>query len=313
MVAQLPLRAAVPLFPYDRWTSVDAIIDAMSEADRLGYFAVSFPEHFVMPVTEGAAPISAVWYDNFVLGASIAAATRDIRLMFNACVVPYRHPVELAKLAATLDAVSHGRLILVAGTGWMRREFRMLGIPYEERGPRTDDAIRAMKTLWIEPQPSYQGAYFSIPPVHFFPTCVQQPHVPIWIGGNGPRPFRRAVELGDGWIPLAGSLEGTVTSIGRLGELLEAAGRDPATFTFGFNLSYGEPDPETKAASTHVAHGRQLADPVIPSAGKTIDTIGRLRSAGVNLLCLQFAWRDPVEYKERLDHFKTEILSQLQP
>jgi probable F420-dependent oxidoreductase len=313
MVAEPAVRTAVPLFPYDRWTSADAIIDAMSEADRLGYFAVSFPEHFVMPVTEGAAPISAVWYDNFVLGASIAAATHDIRLMFNACVVPYRHPLELAKLAATLDVVSHGRLILVAGTGWMRREFRMLGIPYEERGPRTDDAIRAMKTLWTEPQPSYQGAYFSIPPVHFFPTCVQQPHVPIWIGGNGPRPFRRAVELGDGWIPLAGSLEEVMNSIGRLRELLEVAGRDPASFTFGFTLPHGERDPETRAASTHVAHGRRVAEPVTPSASETVEVIGQLRSAGANLLCLQFAWRDPAEYKETLENFKTEILSQLQP
>jgi probable F420-dependent oxidoreductase len=265
-----------------------------------------------MPVTEGAAPVSAVWYDNFVLGASIAAATSDIRLMFNACVIPYRHPVELAKLAATLDVVSHGRLILVAGTGWMRREFRMLGIPYEERGSRTDDAIRAMKTLWTQPQPTYQGPHFSIPPVHFFPTCLQQPHVPIWIGGNGPRPFRRAVELGDGWIPVAGSFEDVVASIGRLREKLEAAGRDPASFTFGSILSYGEPDPETAAATTHVAHGRPTAEPTTPSADETVELIGSLRSAGVNLLCLQFAWGDPNEYKETLEQFSIEILGQLQ-
>ncbi|HYB81568.1 MAG TPA: LLM class flavin-dependent oxidoreductase, partial [Mycobacterium sp.] len=162
----LPLRVSVPLFPYDRWGGVEPMLEAISHADRLGYFAVAFPEHLVMPVTK-ATPVSVVWYDNFVLAATLAATTSHIRLLFHACVVPYRHPVELAKLVATLDVVSNGRVGLLAGTGWMRREFAILGIPFEERGPRTDDALKAMKALWTQPQPSYTGTYFSIPPVHF--------------------------------------------------------------------------------------------------------------------------------------------------
>ena len=306
----LPLRVSVPLFPYDRWGGVEAIVQAVSHADRLGYFAVGLPEHRVMPVTD-ATPLSVVWYDNFVLAATLAAATSRIRLLFHACVVPYRHPVELAKLISTLDVVSHGRVSLLAGTGWMRREFAILGIPFEERGPRTDDALRAMKTLWTQPEPSYEGTHFSFPPVHFYPTCVQKPHVPIWIGGNGAAPIRRAVEFGDGWVPLGGTFEDAATTIDKLRDRLAAAGRDPATFTFGFQLPFGALDPAHHAAAVHHAHGRRLDDSVPTSTAETVDLIGRFSSAGINHLTLQFDWKSPAEYEDTIDRFADEVLGQL--
>ncbi len=306
----LPLRVTVPTFPYDRWSGVESIIEAVSHADRLGYYAVGLPEHLVMPVTD-ATPVSVVWYDNFVLAATLAAATSRIRVLFHACVVPYRHPVELAKLIATLDVVSHGRVSFLAGTGWMRREFAMLGIPFEERGSRTDDALRAMKVLWTQPQPSYEGTHFSIPPVHFFPTCVQQPHVPIWVGGNGAVPMRRAVELGDGWVPLGGTFEDAATTIDKLRERLVAAGRDPATFTFGFVLPFGVPDPAHQAAAAHHAHGRPLPEATTTSVAETIDLIGKFRSAGINHLTLQFDWESPAQYVETIDRFASEVLGQI--
>ena len=308
----LPLRVSIPLFPYDRWPSIDAMAEAVSHADRLGYHAVGFPEHMIMPVTDST-PASVVWYDNFVLAATLAAATSRIRLLFHANVVPYRHPVELAKLIATLDVVSKGRVTVLAGTGWMRREFAILGIPFEERGPRTDDALRAMKTLWTEPQPSYEGAFFSFPPVHFFPTCVQEPHVPIWIGGNGPRPMRRAVELGDGWIPLGGTFEEAAEGIGVLRDRLEEAGRDPATFTFGSMLPFGETDAAHHAAALHHAHGRAVPEPRTRGVQETIDRIGEYRAAGINHVVLQFDWRTPADYMETLEQFAAEVLGQVQP
>lgn len=306
----LPLRVAVPLFPYDRWAGVEPMIAAVAEADRLGYFAVALPEHRVMPVT-AATPVSVVWYDNFVLAATLAAATSRIRLLFHACVVPYRHPVELAKLVATLDVVSHGRVVLLAGTGWMRREFDILGIPFVQRGPRTDDALKAMKTLWTQPQPSYDGDYFSIPPVHFHPICVQKPHVPIWVGGNGAAPMRRAVELGDGWVPLGGTLDDAGRGIATLRDDLAAAGRDPSTFTFGFLLPFGEPDPAHRAAAEHHAHGRRLDEAMTMGVSETLDLVGRLRETGINHVLLQFDWQSPAQYVEVIERFAREVLDPL--
>ena len=305
------MNISIPLFPYDRWPDLDALLSAVREVDRLGYHSVSFPEHFVMPAVEGVDPVSAVWYDNFVLGAAIASVTENLRLVFNVCIIPYRHPVELAKLTATLDVVSHGRLVLVAGTGWMRREFNMLGIPYDDRGLRTDDALRAMKTLWTQSTPSYEGSHFSIPPVHFLPVCAQRPHVPIWIGGNGPRPFRRAVELGDGWIPLAGTEAEIEQAIVELSAMLETAGRDPGRFTFGYSLAFSGVDDERRAANTHVAHGRSLADATAASPAEAVDAIGRLRNIGVNHLVLQFPWRTVTEFSDVLAYFESDVLRQL--
>ena len=311
ITGKLPLRVSVPLFPYDRWGGIEPLVDAVAHADRLGYFAVTLPEHRVMPVTD-AEPLSVVWYDNFVLAATLAAATSRIRLLFHACVVPYRHPVDLAKLIATLDVVSRGRVLLLAGTGWMRREFAILGIPFEERGPRTDDALRAMRVLWTQPQPSYDGPYFTIPPVHFHPTCVQRPHVPIWVGGNGVAPMRRAVELGDGWVPLGGTFDDAAATIDMLRDRLHAAGRDPSTFTFGFMLPFGAPDPAHRAAAAHHAHGRPLDDVSTASIAETTDLIGRYREAGVNHLVLQFDWQTPSQYVETIDRFAAEVLGPLE-
>jgi probable F420-dependent oxidoreductase len=305
-----PVRVSVGLYPYDRWSGVESMLHAASLADRLGYHAVTFPEHVIWPVTEDE-PRSVVWYDNFVLAATLAAATSRIRLLFNACVVPYRHPVPLAKSVATLDVVSRGRVVLVAGTGWMRREFQMLGVPFDERGPRTDDALRAMKALWTADRPSYTGEYFSIPPVHFAPTCVQQPHVPIWVGGNGRRVLRRAVELGDGWSPLGGTIDDVSRAIAELRDGLDAAGRDNSAFTYGFVLPFGEREATATAAIRHlVADDGRAVESTTASVEQTVDMIGRCRASGVNHFVVQFAWQDPREYEETLERFAGEVMGQ---
>lgn len=300
------MRISVGLFPYDRWGGVDAIVEAAQAADRLGYYAVGLPEHLVMPARDGVDPVSAVWYDDFVLGATLAAHTSRVRLLFNAGVVPYRHPVELAKLLATLDVVSKGRVTYIVGTGWMRREFRLLDVPFDDRGARTDDALRAMRTMWTQPTPSYEGSHFSIPPVHFLPTCVQQPHVPLWIGGNGPRPIRRAVELGDGWIPFGIGFEEILALLPSLRQRLTDAGRDPDNFVYGAPLQFGPPDEVLAAAESHASRRRDeqpSAAPSGPSDAEIHDTLGAYREAGINHVLLQFAWRDGAEYIDALERF----------
>ena len=302
------MRVSVGLFPYDRWSGIEPIVDAAIHADRLGYHGLSMPEHIVWPAAGGAHPLSVVWYDNFVLGATLAGATERIRLLLNACVIPYRHPIDLAKRIATLDVVSRGRVVLVAGTGWLEPEFRLLDASYGDRGSVTDESLRAMKRLWTDATPDYRGEA-----MHFFPKCAQHPHVPVWIGGNGPRAYRRAVELGDGWSPLGGTLDEVTVSIAELRRHLMAAGRDPAAFTFGFVAPFGDSDDTTRTALRHASSDdKQLLDHDSSSVEQTRDLLGRARAAGVNHVLVKFGWRDPSDYKETIERFATEVLADLQ-
>jgi alkanesulfonate monooxygenase SsuD/methylene tetrahydromethanopterin reductase-like flavin-dependent oxidoreductase (luciferase family) len=194
----------------------------------------------------------------------------------------------------------------------MRREFQMLGVPFDERGPRTDDALRAMKALWTGDRQPYTGEYFSIPPVHFAPTCVQQPHVPIWIGGNGRRVLRRAVELGDGWSPLGGTIEDVSRAIAELRDQLEAAGRDSSAFTTSFVLPFGERESAATAAIRHLVDDDSRAvESTTASVDQAVDMIGRCRASGVNHFVVQFAWQDPREYEDTLERFAGEVMAQL--
>ena len=297
------MRVSIGLYPYERWGSVERMAEAVRLADRLGYFAISLPEHLVWPMTDGEEPLNKVWFDNFVLAASLAAGTEHVRFLFNACVVPYRHPVLLAKSVATLDVVSRGRVVLVAGTGWLRREFQALGVPFDRRGDRTDEALRAMKALWTGSS-SYESEFVAIPPVHFAPRCVQEPHVPVWIGGNGRRPLRRAVELGDGWSPLGGTLEEVSEAIGVLRDGLEAVGRDDRGFAFGYVLPVGALGAASAATERH---GR--VECAASSVDEAVDRIGRAAEAGVNHVLVQIAWHEPSQYEDAIERFATEVMS----
>jgi probable F420-dependent oxidoreductase len=115
-------------------------------------------------------------------------------------VLGYHHPLAIAKRYGTLDRVTGGRLILGVGVGSLREEFDLLGAPFEDRGSRADDAMRALRAALARPQPRYEGEHYAFSGFLVDPCAVQE-HVPVWVGGRTYRSLRRAVELGDGWAP----------------------------------------------------------------------------------------------------------------
>jgi probable F420-dependent oxidoreductase len=302
------VRFSVGLFPYDRWGSVRSLSDAVRAADQLGFDAVALPEHLVMPVQPAVTPLSVVWYENFVLAAHLAALAPRIRFIFHALVVPYRHPVHLAKLVSTLDVVSEGRLTLVAGTGWLRGEFRILGVPYAERGERTDEYLRAMNVLWTEDAPTFEGQHVSFSRLAFQPRCVQQPHVPLWIGGSGPRPMERVVELGDGWAPMSTDLDELRRGIVQIREAASWRGRDPSALSFASGITIGTPDPSSEQAARRVTGDVARNEPIPAEPGLVMDLIARYREIGITDLGVSFAWETPEEYVERLEWFSEHVL-----
>lgn len=181
-----------------RKATAEAVTKAARQAEALGYDSIWVNDHLAIPA-DAPYPPTPNFFEPLITLTWAAAATSTVALGTSVLVLPLRHPVHLAKELATLDLLSGSRLILGAGVGWLEGEFDALGVPYADRGARTDDCIRTLRACWSED------------PVHYSPDVVTsaltgvrtlpQPGraIPIWIGGNSAPALRRAVTLGDGW------------------------------------------------------------------------------------------------------------------
>jgi probable F420-dependent oxidoreductase len=163
----------------------------------------------------------------------------------------------VAKMVATLDVLSRGRVILGVGVGWMREEFQALNLTtFEERGAATDEYIHILRELWTKEWPSYKGRFYSFDEIRFYPKPVHRPHPPIWIGGHTKAAIRRAARLGDGWHPIglrppAGlSPDEYAKAAADLRSQAEAAGRDPRKITLSFRAPIKFTDSAASAART---------------------------------------------------------------
>jgi len=174
-------------------------------ADELGFDAMAIPEHLALPV-DLEANMGAYWPHAFTAMAFLAGATSRIKVNSGVIVLPYHHPVALAKAVSTLDVLSSGRVMLTFGVGMAPAEFAAVGVPFERRGRVTDEYVAAMKALWTEERPEFDGEFVHIVDVVFEPKPVQRPHPPLWFGGRSLASLRRAARYGDGWAPAGGLL-----------------------------------------------------------------------------------------------------------
>jgi probable F420-dependent oxidoreductase len=169
------------------------------EAERLGYHHVTCSEHVAIP-TEVAEVRGARYWDPLSTFGYLAATTSSIRLATHVLVLAYHHPLAIAKRYGTLDRVSGGRLILGVGVGSLEEEFDLLGAQFDGRGGVADDHMRALRASLSEREPEYHGTHYRYQGFIVDPAAAQH-RMPIWVGGQGYRSLRRAVELGDGWAP----------------------------------------------------------------------------------------------------------------
>ena len=281
------------------------LVDVVQTAEGLGYDIVTLPEHLLPPRWPEADLSTKLWYDLPVLASYLAAATSRIRFLTSVLVVPYHQPVALAKALATLDVLSGGRILCGVGTGWMPAEFRRLGIPFPERGPMTDEYLQAMVELWTSDAPSFAGRYVAFDDVSFFPRPVQQPHIPLYIGGTGPRPYRRIAELGDGWYPMSAMPEQLEHGIRTIKQLMTEHGRDPQQLWVGFGLGFGE-DPQVRTMRRHA--GDALNREPLTTPEEALSRIEYYRKMGVTCLSVGFPWHNAAELIAGLRWFAEQIM-----
>ena len=192
--------------PWEVGATVEDFAAIARAADRLGYSHLQCAEHVGIPTAE-APRRGARYYDPLATFGYFSAVTSNIRFLTAVLVLGYHHPLEIAKRYGTLDVISGGRLILGAGVGSLKEEFDLLGLggaEFTERGTRGDDALRALRASLGQRQPEYHGPYYDFGGLVIDPCAVQQ-DMPLWIGGRSARSLRRAVELGDGWMPCPSS------------------------------------------------------------------------------------------------------------
>jgi len=156
----------------------------------------------------------------------VAAITTKIRLATGVVILPQRHPLYLAKEVATLDLLSGGRVILGVGSGWLKEEFDALGLDFNTRGKRTDEAIQAMRSCWRDNPSTFRGEHFDFGPVRSFPKPTHN-GVPIHIGGHSSAAAKRAGRFGDGFFPALGEIPKLQELFGTMREAAQKAGRDP--------------------------------------------------------------------------------------
>jgi probable F420-dependent oxidoreductase len=195
-------------------------------AERAGWAGMSFTEH-PAPGSRWLEAGGHQTLDPFVALGAAAAVTSTIRLLTYLAVVPYRNPLLLAKAATTVDKISNGRFTLGTGTGYLKGEFRALGVDFEQRNELFDEALDVLALHWKGEPFSYDGIHFAARDVAALPRPAQD-QIPIWIGGNSKLTLRRVAERAQGWMPLLAPAEMAATtrthhleSLGSIADRLE--------------------------------------------------------------------------------------------
>jgi probable F420-dependent oxidoreductase len=197
-----PVVHVNPRFDPPRWEdegTVEDVVAVARAADRLGYRWVACSEHVAIPVAATDVRGPRYWDPVATLGF-LAAHTERVSLLSHVIVLSYHHPLEVVKRWGTVDLISHGRVILGVGVGSLEGEFALLGRDMADRGARSDDAMRAIRAAWGDRRPTYEGSHFSFHDVVVDPAGLDRP-LEMWVGGRTRRSLRRAVELGDAWMP----------------------------------------------------------------------------------------------------------------
>ena len=214
--------------------------------------------------------------------AAAAVSTTRARLGASVFILGHRHPVVMAKMLTSIDALSGGRLICGVGVGWWKEELEILGVPFHARGRQADEILRVFKVLWTEENPSFSGEFFRFSNIGFAPKPVQKPGPPIWVGGDSPGAFRRVVTLGDGWHATSKTPAELKEALAKLRTAAEAARR---------------PFESIELSLRYVLTDALLAE----SPQAVVDVLGEYKRLGLSHVLIDFRRDDLGKMLELLD------------
>ena len=293
----------------------DDLARMVGEAEAAGFHSVMIADHIVFPTevrskypytVDGAFPGVGDALEQLTLMAFIAARTERLRLVSSVMVLPHRNPVVTAKMLATIDVLSKGRVTVGVGVGWMREEFEALGAPdFERRGAVSNEYLEIFKTLWTEEVASYDGDFYRFANLRCEPHPVQRPHPPIWIGGHSRAALKRTARYGDGWHPVGANAavplppDELARSLGDLRQLMAAEGRDFEALDLSFKA------PVYDAVQTMPDGRRQ---PFSGGSGEIVEDIHAYADLGVGELIFDFRAPDMDESLQRMRRFTGDIM-----
>ena len=294
------------------------LIRFVQQAEALGFYCVTVADHVIVPknisipypyTVDGKYPGTGYHLETLVTMSFLAGATERIRFLTSVMIAPYRNPVITAKMLASLDVLSQGRVIVGLGVGWMKEEFDNLKAPsFNERGRVTDEYIKAFRELWTKDNPSFAGKHCSFSDIIFLPKPVQKPTIPIWIGGHSKQALRRAGELGDGWHPIGGvpTIPLEPQDVARDLEILagyaQKAGRNPKEICVALKGSLFDREKQTTPGKRRRFLG---------TAEDIASDIRDYRQVGVDTMIFDVRRPTPTETLERMEWMAKEVIAKV--
>jgi probable F420-dependent oxidoreductase len=221
------MKYGVQLHPLGQFPNAAAIVATTQLIESLGFDYVSLPEHTIFPVALERM-LTRNWYEPLTIVSYLVAHTTSLNFFTAATIVTQHNPIHLAKQAATIDAISNGRLGLCVAGGWLEQEIAWLGGNPRTRGKTVEEYIQLMRTLWTQDPASFSGATYSFANASFHPKPVNKT-IPLFVGGAARVSAPRAARLGDGWMP-TNSFEDLKSGMQTLDRELQAVGRTRANF-----------------------------------------------------------------------------------
>jgi probable F420-dependent oxidoreductase len=284
-------------------------------AEALGFYYITVADHIVVPqeisipypyTVDGKYPGTGYHLETLMTMGFLAGATRSIRFVTSVMIAPYRNPVITAKMLATLDVLSNGRVTAGIGVGWMKEEFENLQAPnFAERGKVTDEYIHAFRVLWTQDDACFNGNHCKFNDITFLPKPVQQPAIPIWIGGHSRQAIRRAAQLGDGWHPIGGvptiplEPEDMKRDLDLLADFAHAAGRDPKKIHIALKGSLFDREKKIEGRRRHF----------MGTAEDIASDIRAYRDAGVHTLIFDVRRPSFTETLERMEWLAKDVIA----